>query len=941
MSSEALSGRQAILQEKLDYFLKLGVSTADPEQKFQLKKRIEEIELELDEIELELGELARASPVPWNVPRRNRYFVGREDVLDALDIALRDEGRAAIGQAIAGLGGVGKTQTAVEYCWRHRDAYPGGVFWVRAETETEIRSGFQEVARRLALPEAEVPKQDVAVAAVLRWLSEHDDWLLIFDNVDKPDELERFLPGEIRGRLLLTSRAISFATLGLDPYRLPVLLAEEAQKVLLRRTPLEGLSPDERQAVIELAEELGFLPLALEQAAAYVATRQTSFASYLKSFRQRHLDLLEKKGPETGSYLATVATTWSMSFQDVEQESKATADFLRAVAFLAPDAIPQEIFDKGAAELGAVPVAKDLRDDTEAFSDLVEPLLRRSLVERDIDAKTVSVHRLVQAVTRAELGEQAERSWAERVARALAGVFPPPDFKAWPRCKRLYSQVLEVAGHLERMSIDLKEAALLLNDAGWYAKKRARYEGAERLLLHARTMYERTLGPDHPNVAAVLDNLANLYRAQGRYAKAEPLYDRSLVIYKKAFESDHPDVATTLNNLANLYRDQGRDQEAKSHYESSLKIWEALEPESPAIAPLLNNLAELHRAQGNSQKAIPLYQRSLEISRKTHGADHPHVAVTLTNLYRAQGLEKKLKPLYERLLASQEKALGPDHPTIAKVLNRMAGLYRDQGHYKKAEPLYERSLTVLEEALGVDSPVVATVLNNLALLYRDQGRYKEAEKLCKRALAIREKALGTDHPAVATVLNNLAVLYVIQRRHAEAASLYERSIDIRDRALGPHHPDMAVSLGNLADLYRLQERYAEAESLFKRSLDISEKVLGPGHPKSALTLSNLAELYLSQRRFEEAEPLFQNSLEILEKALGSDHPHVAYPTSGLAVLYWHRGSPEMAEPLFQRSLRLREKALGPDHPLTAQTRRLYADFRQATGRPAAADLPKN
>jgi CHAT domain-containing protein/Flp pilus assembly protein TadD len=333
---------------------------------------------------------------------------------------------------------------------------------------------------------------------------------------------------------------------------------------------------------------------------------------------------------------------------------------------------------------------------------------------------------------------------------------------------------------------------------------------------------EKALGPNHPDVAQSLNNLASRYQDQGRYADAEPLYNRSLAIYEKALGPNHPDVATSLNNLAGLYYVQGRYADAE-----------------------------------------PLYKRSLAILEKALGPNHPDVATSLNNLaflYQDQGRYADAEPLYKRSLAIREKALGPNHPDVATSLNNLAFLYRQQGRYADAEPLFKRSLTIGEKTLGPNHPNVANSLNNLAVLYQDQGRYADAEPLYKRSLAIREKALGPNHPDTATSLNNLALRYRDQGRYADAEPLYNRSLAIYEKALGPNHPEVALSLNNLAALYREQGRYADAEPLYMRSLAIWETALGPDHPDVAISLNNLAALYDAQGRYADALPLVSKTI---------------------------------------------------------------------------------
>ena len=511
--------------------------------------------------------------------------------------------------------------------------------------------------------------------------------------------------------------------------------------------------------------------------------------------------------------------------------------------------------------------------------------------------------------------------------------------------ERRYSEAMPLA----QRALAIQEKALgpnhpsvanLLNNLAFIYVNQGRYADAEPLYKRSLAIREKALGPDHLDVAASLGNLAELYKDQGRYADAEPLFKRSLAISEKALGPNHPDVATSLNALASLYQHQGRYADAEPLFKRALGVDEkALGPDHPDVALLLNNLALLYQVQGRYADAEPLYQRALAINEKTLDPDHPNVTLLLNNLallYQAQGRYTDAEPLYERALAIKEKALGPDHPDVALSLNNLALLYQVQGRYADAEPLYKRSLAIREKALGPDHPDVAGSVNNLAELYRVEGRNTEAEPLYQRVLAINEKALGPEHPDVAVSLNNLAELYQAEGRYAETEALFQRSLTIREKALGPDHPDVAGSLNNLAELYRIQGRYADSEPLYKRSLTLWERVLGPDHINVAASLNNLALLYQVQGRYADAEALYKRSLAIEEKALGPDHPDVALSLNNLGLLYQTQGMYADAESLFKRSLTLREKVLGPDHPDVAGSLNNLAALYQVQGRYADA-----
>jgi tetratricopeptide (TPR) repeat protein len=679
-----------------------------------------------------------------NLPfERNPFFTGRDKILKDLRLALTKNSTTSLTQAVSGLGGLGKTQTAIEYAYRYSGDYKA-VFWVRADSHLALSTGFVEIARLLNLPEKDAQSPDDAVRAVNGWLENNSGWLLIFDNADTPELIRGFRPHNAKGHVLLTSRAQVFDTLGIaKPLEIEAMLPEEALKFFFTRTGRDDDNLAEREAAAQLAEELGYLPLALEQAGAYITAKKPRFQDYLASYRKRSLKLLKESGPVAGDYPESVATTWAINFREVEEESEAASDLLRASAFLSPDRIPLELITKGKSELSPAlsDALAEVDDDPLALNQVLEPLTRYSFIRLDSDSQTYSIHRLVQEVLRDGMDADSQHLWAERVIRALNQAFPSVEFNDWPLCERLLPHAKDAAKLIEKWDITFKEAARLLNQAAFYSQERGQYAEAEPLYKRSLAINEKALGPEHPHVATVLNNLALLYNVQGKYTEAEPLYKRSLAIDEKALGPDHPDLATDLDNLALLYGNQGNYTQAEPLFKRSLAIREkVLEPDHPDMAFSLNNLATLYYAQGNYTQAEPLFKRSLEIF---------------------------------------ENALGPDHPNLATSLNNLAVFYRAQGKYTEAEPLYKRSLAIRENALGLHHPDIAMSLNNLALLYLVQGKDTEAEPLYKRSLAIYENALGPDHPDVALALGNYAGLLRATQRDAEAAEMEARAAAIR------------------------------------------------------------------------------------------------------------------------------------------------------------------
>src|SRR5216684_3961547 len=343
-------------------------------------------------------------PALWNMPYpRNPFFTGREDLLAQLSTALKTNAAMALTQpqAISGLGGIGKTQLAVEYASRFHANYQA-VFWVRADTQENVISDFVTIAGMLNLPEKDEQEQSLTVTAVKEWLRTHTQWLLILDNADNLAMVREFMPPAFGGHMLLTTRAQvmgklarSIAVEKMDE-EVGVLFLLRRAGIIAQDALVEQAPHGERGAALEIVQEMDGLPLALDQAGAYMEEVPCNLEDYLRLYRKQRGTLLKRRGGVVADHPAPVATTWSLSFAQVEQANPAAADLLRLYAFLAPDAIPEEIITKSASELG--PALQALASDPIKLNDAIGELRKYSLVRRDPQGKTLTVHRLVQAV---------------------------------------------------------------------------------------------------------------------------------------------------------------------------------------------------------------------------------------------------------------------------------------------------------------------------------------------------------------------------------------------------------------------------------------------------------------------------------------------------------------------------------------------------------------
>ncbi len=370
------------------------------------------------------------TPVLWSVPhQRNPYFTGREALLQRLHHTLNSGNAAALGhpQAMSGLGGIGKTQLALEYAYRYHEEY-AAVFWLKADTRESVLADFQAIARVLSLPEHHAEEQTKPVLAVMDWLQSHPRWLLIFDNADDLTMIRPFLSPALDGHMLLTTRAQSMGGLA-QRIEVECMTPEVGALFLLRRASilapdatLEGATAQDRALALQIVEELGGLPLALDQAGAYMEESAYHLKGYLKLYQRQRAALLKRRGGFATDHPQPVATTWALSFERVEQADPLAAELLRLCAFLDPDAIPEELLLVATHEFHAPEVATS--PDELRINAAIEVLLRFSLIQRNAETETLTVHRLVQAVIQDTMDEETHRYWEERAIKAVHQAFP-------------------------------------------------------------------------------------------------------------------------------------------------------------------------------------------------------------------------------------------------------------------------------------------------------------------------------------------------------------------------------------------------------------------------------------------------------------------------------------------------------------------------------------
>jgi tetratricopeptide (TPR) repeat protein len=830
---------------------------------------------------LEQRQGAQFAVCPENIPQGNIVeFVGRDQAMSELENLLKGEGTIAI-TAIAGMGGLGKTELARQYALKHRETYTGGICWLKCRNQ-DISTPLLSFARtqlELTFPEQLNAEEKIA------YLWQHwntGNVLIVFDDVTDYAKVSAYLPPQGKQfKVLVTTRK----TLGAGIRSLELdILSEESAVALLRSLVGSARIDESLDDAKRFCKWLGYLPLGLELVGRYLA-RKLDWSTK-KMLEQLQKNRLEDKSiatpidPNMNAKLG-VSKALELDWEELDEPSKMLACLL---SIFAQAPIPWELVERASSDI--------LSEDLEDLRDM--SLVSLHLLNRTGQGQ-YSLHQLVreflqQQCKTMDLEESLQQAFAQVLIEEAKSVPERPALLFIAQFNSTTPHLIELANLTFQ-----KPKLLSSNNLVWPFVSLGRFYGGQGDFTQSQhwrelclIVTEKVLGSEHSDAALSFNNLAALYQNQGKYEQAELLYTRALLIYEKVLGPEHLDVGTTLNNLAALYDIRGKYGQAELLYARALLIRKkVLGSEHPDVGITLNNLAALYRIQGKYEQAEPLFVKSLELFQKALGAEHPDVATSLNNfalLCQSQGKYEQAEILYTRALLIREKVLGTEHPELSQSLNNLAELHRIQGKYKQAEPLHNRALLIRERVFGAEHPDVATSLNNFALLYQSQGKYEQAEPLHNRALLIREKILGEEHPDTATSLNNLAGLYDSQGKDEQAEPLYTRALLIREKVFGAVHPSVAMTLNNLAVLYENQEKYEQAKPLFTRALEILEKVLGSTHPSVATSLNNLAALCKSQGKYGEAEPLYNRALAILERKLGINHPNTVAVRENLQVL---------------------------------------------------------
>jgi hypothetical protein len=855
-------------------------------------------------------------------------LTGREDILEQLRATLARQRTVAL----VGMPGVGKTQTAIEFAHRHRTEY-AAVLWARANSRELLISDYLSLALMFDL-ERDERDQELVVAAVLGWFRRTSGWLLIVDGADKPSGVQDLLPTAGPGRLLLTTQDPAVSSIA-TPLEVGKLERAEGARLMLRRAglltaeaTLEQVPDEVSEAALAISDAVDGLPLALDQAGAYIVECGVDPAEYRELYEAKGEELRQQHPEFRKLEQPTVTTTFSLVFAEVEKTSPETAEFLRLCASLGPEPIPEEIFLDGAPELGerlSQACATRL-----ALLDTIRPAYRMSLLLRSPGSRTVRLHRPVRDGIRDLITTDRKQDFSELAAiavRAVGRAFPAVTPATWPACERLLPHALSCFAAVERWDIRLLEAGRLLNRTAYYLIERARYDEAKPLLHRALQTTEEIQGRDHPDTMRTRHTIARWTAEVGDSREALRLFRELLPAQVGVLGPDDPDTLLTRHQIAFWTGEAGNLGEALRQCRELLQDQErVLGSDHPDALLTRRNIARWTGEAGDAREALHLFRELLPAQKRVQGSQHPDTLLTRHDIAHwtgEAGNSREALRLCLELLPDRVQVHGSDHPAVLGTRHSIAYWTGEAGNPGEARQLLLKLLPDRERMQGREHPDTLITRRDIARWTGEAGDPREAARLLVELLPDQEHVQGPDHPDTLGMRRSTADWTGEAGEAREALRLLNELLPDQERVQGTDHPDTLLTRDSIAYWTGKAGKPCEALRLFRELLPVQERVRGPDHPDSLKTRRCIAH-WTGECGTREALRLCRELLPTQEHIQGPDHPDTLRTRQGIAYWTGEVGEPNEALRLCDDLLAALERVLGSEHPATLETRRLIA-----------------
>ena len=728
---------------------------------------------ELASERLRLGPAGRAisaTPLIWNVPNRNAGFTGRGAVLERLHEELMGDGTAVLlARALYGLGGVGKTQVALEYAYRFKEHYDL-IWWIPAEQPQGISLALAELAARLGLKISDNAAEAAATALEQLRRDDAGRWLLIFDNAADPADLEPFLPTGA-GHVLITSRNHAW-THHAGPLELDVFTRQESVAHLMRYVP--GLALD---SAARISGAVGDLPLAIEQAAAWLAETGMPAALYIQQLETQTAKVLGLNKPF--GYETPVAAAWNLSLDRLQERSPAAVRLLQLLAFCSPDLISMTLLYGDAMNASLLRFDGTLADKL-MVGQLIGHISRLALVKVDQGSKSLRIHRLVQAVIRNQMTEEEQRETKHEVHVILQGARPQQGETDDPANWSAYDMIWAHLGPSQAEECDDSHTRQLLIDWVRYQWKLGEFESCLELAYRLEDLWSHQLGPDHQQTLYLKFHIANVLRSQGRFSEARDLDAFVLERQREVLGPRHPHALMTASGRGGDLRALGDYPHAlASDLETYQSFREQCGEDYPRTLSAAFNLACSLRMMGNYSAARHLDQETLDRRRTVLGADHPYTlysAAALARDMRAEGAFRESADLLRVTLEKYQAVLGDNMLDTLRTAASLAVSLRKSGNLAEAMALVQDTYERYLRRYGKDAPDARSCAVNLASAYAALGNNSRARGLASEVRAAYRSSLDDDHPFTLVATNNLVIYLVATGQLSQARHLAEQTL---------------------------------------------------------------------------------------------------------------------------------------------------------------------